>query len=121
MKQAPTTVGTGRAHRVGVGVIVATQTPMELDYRALSNAGAWRIGRLQTGADRTGLLDGFAGVRQKEDESQAALDLEHLGCAPKDEASFGRSDSGRGARGRARRNHPMQTRTTLMPRGLGNC
>ncbi|MEY4546023.1 MAG: hypothetical protein RL685_2218 [Pseudomonadota bacterium] len=30
----------------GVGVIVATQNPMDLDYRALSNAGFWAVGRL---------------------------------------------------------------------------
>jgi hypothetical protein len=30
-----------------VGVVVATQNPMDLDYRALSNAGLWWIGRLQ--------------------------------------------------------------------------
>jgi DNA helicase HerA-like ATPase len=36
----------------GVGVVVATQNPMELDNRALSNAGLWCEGRLQTEADR---------------------------------------------------------------------
>ena len=41
----------GRAF--GVGVIVATQNPMDLDYRTLSNAGFWAVGRLQTDADRT--------------------------------------------------------------------
>ena len=41
-----------QARAFGVGVVVATQNPMDLDYRALSNAGAWCIGRLQTDADR---------------------------------------------------------------------
>jgi hypothetical protein len=49
-----------QARAFGVGVIVATQNPMDLDYRALSNAGVWCIGRLQTDADRARVMDGFA-------------------------------------------------------------
>ncbi len=48
----------GRAF--GVGVIIATQNPMDLDYRTLSNAGLWAIGRLQTDADRERVVDGMA-------------------------------------------------------------
>jgi len=40
--------------------VVATQNPMDLDYRALSNAGVWCLGRLQTDADRARLIDGLA-------------------------------------------------------------
>jgi hypothetical protein len=36
----------------GFGVVIATQNPMVLDYRALSNAGLWCVGRLQTDPDR---------------------------------------------------------------------
>jgi hypothetical protein len=36
-----------QARAFGVGVLVATQNPMDLDYRALSNAGLWCVGRLQ--------------------------------------------------------------------------
>lgn len=39
--------------------LVATQNPMDLDYRALSNAGLWCLGRLQTDADRELVLDGL--------------------------------------------------------------
>jgi len=46
---------------------------MDLDYRALSNAGVWCIGRLQTDADRTRVLDGLAGASQKGDHSEADL------------------------------------------------
>ena len=53
----------GRAF--GVGVLVATQNPMDLDYRALSNAGLWFLGRLQTDADRERVLDGIATVEVK--------------------------------------------------------
>jgi DNA helicase HerA-like ATPase len=50
-----------QARAFGVGVIVATQNPMDLDYRALSNAGLWCVGRLQTDADRARVLEGLAG------------------------------------------------------------
>ena len=52
-----------QARAFGVGVVVATQNPMDLDYRALSNAGLWFLGRLQTDADRTRVLDGLAAAR----------------------------------------------------------
>jgi hypothetical protein len=48
-----------QARAFGVGVVVATQNPMDLDYRALSNAGVWCIGRLQTDADRERVVDGL--------------------------------------------------------------
>ena len=48
----------GRAF--GVGVLVATQNPMDLDYRALSNAGFWAVGRLQTDADRARVVESLA-------------------------------------------------------------
>ena len=49
-----------QARAFGVGIVVATQNPMDLDYRALSNAGLWCLGRLQTDADRTRILDGLS-------------------------------------------------------------
>ncbi len=42
-----------QARAFGVGVVVATQNPMDLDYRALGNAGLWCIGRLQTDTPTT--------------------------------------------------------------------
>jgi hypothetical protein len=48
-----------QARAFGVGVVVATQNPMDLDYRALGNAGLWCVGRLQTDADRERVLDGM--------------------------------------------------------------
>jgi len=48
-----------QARAFGVGVVLATQNPMDLDYRALGNAGLWRVGRLQTDADRARVLDGM--------------------------------------------------------------
>jgi len=50
-----------QARAFGVGVVIATQNPMDLDYRALGNAGVWCLGRLQTDADRARVIDGLAG------------------------------------------------------------
>ncbi|MFH1467424.1 MAG: helicase HerA-like domain-containing protein [Pseudomonadota bacterium] len=49
-----------QARAVGLGVLLATQNPVDLDYKALSNAGLWCIGRLSTRQDRDRLLTGLA-------------------------------------------------------------
>ncbi|MCB9384731.1 MAG: DUF87 domain-containing protein [Bryobacterales bacterium] len=51
-----------QARAFGVGVLLATQNPKDLDYKALSNAGAWFVGRLQTDRDRDRVLDGLEGA-----------------------------------------------------------
>ena len=61
-----------QARAFGVGVVVATQNPMDLDYRALSNAGLWFIGRLQTDADRARVIDGPEGALGAADEDLGA-------------------------------------------------
>ena len=48
-----------QARAFGVGLLLATQNPVDLDYKALSNAGTWFIGRLQTERDKARLLDGL--------------------------------------------------------------
>ena len=50
----------GRAF--GLGLVLATQNPVDLDYKALSNAGTWFIGRLQTERDKARVLDGLEGA-----------------------------------------------------------
>jgi hypothetical protein len=50
----------GRAY--GVGVVLATQNPVDLDYKGLSNTGSWFIGRLQTERDKARVLEGLEGV-----------------------------------------------------------
>ena len=72
-----------QARAFGVGVVVATQNPMDLDYRALSNAGVWCIGRLQTDADRARVLDGLAGASQKGEDSEADLGRSVQRLAPR--------------------------------------
>jgi hypothetical protein len=49
-----------QARAFGVGLVLATQNPVDVDYKGLSNAGTWMIGRLQTEQDRARLLDGLS-------------------------------------------------------------
>ena len=51
-----------QARAFGVGIVLATQNPVDLDYKALSNAGTWFIGRLQTERDKARVLDGLQGA-----------------------------------------------------------
>lgn len=51
-----------QARAFGVGVVLATQNPVDIDYKGLGNAGTWLIGRLQTDRDRARLLDGLEGA-----------------------------------------------------------
>jgi hypothetical protein len=62
-----------QARAFGVGVVVATQNPMDLDYRALSNAGLWCVGRLQTDADRARVIDGLSLAGGQGPQSASAL------------------------------------------------
>jgi hypothetical protein len=48
-----------QARAFGVGVLLATQNPVDLDYKGLSNAGTWFIGRLQTQRDQERVIDGL--------------------------------------------------------------
>ena len=53
-----------QARAFGLGVVLATQNPVDLDYKALSNCGTWFVGRLQTENDKARLLDGLEGAAQ---------------------------------------------------------
>jgi len=48
-----------QARAFGVGMVLSTQNPVDLDYKAISNAGTWMIGRLQTARDKARLLEGL--------------------------------------------------------------
>lgn len=70
----------GRAF--GLGVVLATQNPVDLDYKGLANTGTWFIGRLQTERDKARVLEGLEGVaagsgkdfdRQQMEETLAGL------------------------------------------------
>lgn len=51
-----------QARAFGLGVVLATQNPVDLDYKGLSNAGTWFIGRLQTERDKARVIDGLLGA-----------------------------------------------------------
>jgi len=70
----------GRAY--GLGVVLVTQNPVDLDYKGLSNTGTWFIGRLQTERDKARVLEGLEGVaagsgqkfdRQQMEQTMAGL------------------------------------------------
>ncbi|HEU4934060.1 MAG TPA: DUF87 domain-containing protein [Pyrinomonadaceae bacterium] len=50
----------GRAF--GLGIVLATQNPVDLDYKGLANTGTWFIGRLQTERDKARVLEGLEGI-----------------------------------------------------------
>ncbi len=51
-----------QARAYGVGVVLATQNPVDLDYKGLSNTGTWFIGRLQTERDKARVMEGLEGA-----------------------------------------------------------
>ena len=61
-----------QARAFGVGVVLSTQNPVDVDYKALSNAGTWMIGRLQTDQDKQRLLDGMSAA-------SGAVDVNEIG------------------------------------------
>jgi hypothetical protein len=60
----------GRAF--GLGLVLSTQNPVDLDYKAMSNAGTWLVGRLQTENDKARVLEGLRSAAGTTDV--AALD-----------------------------------------------
>jgi hypothetical protein len=59
----------GRAF--GLGIVLATQNPVDLDYKGLANTGTWFLGRLQTERDKARVLDGLEGVSGGLDRAEA--------------------------------------------------
>ncbi len=51
-----------QARAFGLGVVLATQNPVDLDYKGLANAGTWFLGRLQTERDKLRVLEGLEGA-----------------------------------------------------------
>jgi hypothetical protein len=51
-----------QARAYGLGLVLATQNPVDLDYKGLSNTGTWFLGRLQTDQDKQRVLDGLEGA-----------------------------------------------------------
>ena len=55
-----------QARAFGLGIMLTTQNPVDLDYKGLANTGTWFIGRLQTERDKMRLIDGLAGATAAE-------------------------------------------------------
>ncbi len=51
-----------QARAFGLGIVLSTQNPVDLDYKGLANAGTWFIGRLQTERDKARVLEGLEGI-----------------------------------------------------------
>jgi hypothetical protein len=66
----------GRAF--GLGLLLATQNPVDLDYKALSNIGTWFLGRLQTERDKARVLDGLEGTSLGEGASFSRSEIDRL-------------------------------------------
>ncbi len=54
-----------QARAFGLGIALATQNPVDLDYKGLANIGTWFLGRLQTERDKARVLEGLEGAAQQ--------------------------------------------------------
>ena len=63
-----------QARAFGLGVVLATQNPVDLDYKGLGNAGTWFIGRLQTERDRNRVIEGLLGTEAAGGMDRASLE-----------------------------------------------
>ena len=63
-----------QARAFGLGIVLATQNPVDLDYRGLSNTGTWFIGRLQTERDKARVIEGLTSAAAGEGLDRATLD-----------------------------------------------
>jgi hypothetical protein len=59
-----------QARAFGLGLLLVTQNPVDLDYKGLGNAGTWFIGKLQAERDKSRLLDGLEGAREGLERSE---------------------------------------------------
>jgi len=64
-----------QARAFGVGVVLSTQNPVDLDYKGLSNIGTWFIGRLQTAQDRERVISGLQGIQGSDYDKATLMEL----------------------------------------------
>ena len=67
-----------QARAFGIGMLLATQNPVDLDYKGLANAGTWFIGRLQTERDKLRVLDGLQGAMDAASHSFDRKEIDRL-------------------------------------------
>jgi len=60
-----------QARAYGLGLVLSTQNPVDLDYKGLSNTGTWFIGRLQTERDKARVMEGLEGASDGDFDKQA--------------------------------------------------
>ena len=72
-----------QARAFGLGVVFATQNPVDLDYKGLSNAGTWFIGRLQTERDQRRVIEGLMSAQAGAVFDRGALEKLMTGIAPR--------------------------------------
>ncbi len=72
-----------QARAFGLGVVLATQNPVDLDYKGLGNAGTWFIGRLQTERDRERVIDGLLSAQAGAGFDRGDLARLMAGIAPR--------------------------------------
>lgn len=65
-----------QARAFGLGVMLVTQNPKDIDYKALSNMGTWFVGKLQTELDRERVMEGLRGVMDASGEAMTPKELE---------------------------------------------
>src|SRR5947207_7401418 len=68
-----------QARAFGLGVVLATQNPVDLDYKGLANTGTWFLGRLQTERDKDRVLEGLEGAGSNFDRGAMDKMLAGLG------------------------------------------
>jgi hypothetical protein len=68
-----------QARAYGVGFVLSTQNPVDLDYKAMSNAGTWMIGRLQTERDKARVLEALSSASGEVDVSMLDAQIAGLG------------------------------------------
>ncbi len=67
-----------QARAFGLGVVLATQNPVDLDYKGLSNTGTWFLGRLQTERDKMRVIEGLEGAAAQTGSSFNRAEMEQI-------------------------------------------
>ncbi|MCO8121574.1 ATP-binding protein [Stieleria sp. TO1_6] len=67
-----------QARAFGLGVTLATQNPVDLDYKGLSNIGTWFLGRLQTERDKARVLEGLEGAAGQAGQSFDRAEMDQM-------------------------------------------
>lgn len=81
--KAPLMILLKQARAFGLGVLLATQNPVDIDYKGLSNCGTWFIGRLQTERDKARVLEGLEGTSVGKGFDKAEVERTLAGLPPR--------------------------------------